>query len=228
MFSRHRGCMLNHSGPTAASAFPSSRSRDIAWFCWMGAGRTDRPLRLSLAIAIAHWSWLPLVVVLASSMVFRADAIGPVLSALGGGDLDAMARQTVGEMAFFTAPIRHRALCQPPPSFGSGRNAQHPRLRDGVSGRGAVAMDGPLARVRARALHRRHHRVGSGAGGSPFPFRCVGGTHARGIGGKCGGTCLLVELMSIFVESPLSRWAPRGWRAVFLEIAAPKKSGRSH
>ena len=83
MFSRHRGCMLNHSGPTAASAFPSSRSRDIAWFCWMGAGRTDRPLRLSLAIAIAHWSWLPLVVVLASSMVFRADAIGPVLSALG-------------------------------------------------------------------------------------------------------------------------------------------------
>ena len=75
--------MLNHPGPSAASVFPSSRTRDIAWFCWMGAGKTDRPLRLRWAIAIAHWSWLPLVVVLGSSMLFRINAIGPVLYALG-------------------------------------------------------------------------------------------------------------------------------------------------
>ncbi|MBT9465881.1 phosphatase PAP2 family protein [Hydrogenophaga sp.] len=36
-----------------------------------------------MAITIAHWSWLPLVVVLGSSMVFRTNAIGPVLYALG-------------------------------------------------------------------------------------------------------------------------------------------------
>ena len=75
--------MSTHPAPSATSAFPSGRSRDIAWFLWIGAGRTDRPLRLSCAIAIAHWSWLPLVVVLGSSLVFRADAIGPVLYALG-------------------------------------------------------------------------------------------------------------------------------------------------
>lgn len=75
--------MSIHTELSATPAFPSGRSRDIAWFCWMGAGRTDRPLRLSCAIAIAHWSWLPLVVVLGSSIFFRADAIGPVLCALG-------------------------------------------------------------------------------------------------------------------------------------------------
>lgn len=75
--------MPTHTEISAAPVFPSGRSRDIAWFCWMGAGRTDRPLRLSCAIAIAHWSWLPLVVVLGSTLVFRAGAIGPVLYALG-------------------------------------------------------------------------------------------------------------------------------------------------
>lgn len=130
--------------PCAASAFPSGRSRGIAWFCWTGAGRTDRPLRLSWVIAIAYWSWLPLVVALGSSMVFRTYAIGPVLYALVGNP-DAKTNQMAGEIAFFAAPVRHRNLCQPPPLFGPGRDAQHSRFRDGVSGRYAVAMNGPLA-----------------------------------------------------------------------------------
>ncbi|MDM7950851.1 phosphatase PAP2 family protein [Hydrogenophaga sp.] len=48
----------------------------------MGAGQTDRPLRLRCAIVTADWSWLPLAAVLGLTLVVRTNSIGPVLQAL--------------------------------------------------------------------------------------------------------------------------------------------------
>lgn len=58
------------------------RTYDIRWFCVMGAGRTDRPLRLSGAIVVSRWSWVPLVAVLGISVAFRDDSTRPVTGAL--------------------------------------------------------------------------------------------------------------------------------------------------
>lgn len=82
IFGRHLRGMSSHPVLNATTTRPSRRSRDIRWFCGMGAGQTDNPIRLTCAIVISRWSWVPLVAVLGSSVAFRSDSTWPVMQAL--------------------------------------------------------------------------------------------------------------------------------------------------
>lgn len=51
--------------PDAPPPLPAWRRADVRLFTWLGAGHGAGPLRLRLAIWTAHWSWVPLVALLA-------------------------------------------------------------------------------------------------------------------------------------------------------------------
>ena len=59
------------------------RSPDVRLFRWLGCGDTSRPVRLAVAVCIAHWSWVPLVLCLAFCAAQRTGAAMPVITALG-------------------------------------------------------------------------------------------------------------------------------------------------
>lgn len=75
---------MSHPPPLLSGARSAAwRAADWQLMAWMGAGRVDRPLRLQLAIGLAHWSWVPMALCLALCMARRTDALVPVATALG-------------------------------------------------------------------------------------------------------------------------------------------------
>jgi undecaprenyl-diphosphatase len=71
--------MTVHTAPTpraAAAATPAWHALDRRLFAWVGGGRAARPLPLALACALARWSWLPLLALMAWGAL-RSGSEGP-------------------------------------------------------------------------------------------------------------------------------------------------------